>query len=264
MGEVELPVGYRGGRGRDTVVALHGFTGTGADFEVLVEVLGGAITLVAPDLPGHGLAADAVLDLPTCADALARLVDREGLDRPWLLGYSMGGRTALQLAVRHPDRIRGLVLVGAHPGITDADERAARLGADARRIGAIERAGVDAFLSEWRRIPLIATQDEIPQPWLGRMRERRAGLRGAGLQASLEGMGTGGMEPLWHALTDLPMPVLWLAGERDPRYVTLTERAARATPRGTHAVVPGAGHAAHLEAPQAFADIVRRWLAAVR
>lgn len=232
------------------VVLVHGFTQTGDSWAPVAEALAADHEVRAPDAPGHGANAAVHADLVEGA----RLVGAAG-GRGAYVGYSMGGRLALHLAVAQPETVTALVLLGATGGIEDPDERVARRDADEALAARLERIGTDAFLVEWLAQPLFV---RLP-PGGGGARSTDA----AGLAASLRLAGTGTQAPLWHRLHELSMPVLVLAGEHDEKFRRLGERLAAAVGANAElAVVPDAGHAAHLEQPAAFLDIVRPWLAA--
>jgi 2-succinyl-6-hydroxy-2,4-cyclohexadiene-1-carboxylate synthase len=159
------------------------------------------------------------------------------------VGYSMGGRLCLHLALARPDLVQRLVVLGAHPGLHDPGERAARREADEAWARLIEQEGVDAFLERWLAQPLFAGLRD-PGP-----RQRDPDV----LTRCLRRLGTGGQEPLWPRLGELAMPVLVLAGDRDDKYVDIGRHTAGAIgANAAFAVVPDAGHAAHLEQPEAF------------
>ena len=103
------------------LVMLHGFTQTRRSWDPIVERLGRRHETVLVDAPGHGASAAAELDLPTAAVDLAG-----SAGTGTYIGYSMGGRLALHVAVGHPEVVDRLVLVSSTPGIADTDERAAR------------------------------------------------------------------------------------------------------------------------------------------
>ncbi|MCO5169845.1 MAG: alpha/beta fold hydrolase [Planctomycetes bacterium] len=243
------------------VVALHGFTGGGADFLGLAPRLGRRV--VALDLVGHGLSPAPVARAPYALDRqlgrLGRALDRLGLEACVLLGYSLGARVALHLALRR--RVLGLVLIGGTPGLTDEAERTARREEDARRAAAAARDGVRAFLAAWRAQPLIATQARAPAWLQGAMRRGRARLTAHGLARTLEALSPGALPPLWDALPTLTAPTLLVTGEGDARFEPVARAMRERLPRARHAAVPGAGHAPHLERPAACARVVRRWLA---
>ncbi len=162
-----------------------------------------------------------------------------------LCGYSMGGRLALALALRIPERVRRLVLVSASPGLADAEERAARRAADEALADRIEAIGVEAFAREWAAQPLFAGQSaEVAAAAHAERLRRSAGE----LAAQLRGLGTGAMPSLWVRLGELPMPVSAVVGERDPKFRAIADRMGFPVE-----VVPRAGHALPLEAPAAVA-----------
>jgi pimeloyl-ACP methyl ester carboxylesterase len=103
------------GAGRPLVL-LHGGLGSGEMFEPIMPQLAERHQVVAPDLQGHGRTADIdrPLDIRVLADDIAALIDHLGLDRPDVVGYSLGGGVALQVAVRHPGKVRRLVAVSAN------------------------------------------------------------------------------------------------------------------------------------------------------
>jgi pimeloyl-ACP methyl ester carboxylesterase len=78
----------------------------------------------------------------------------------------------------------------------------------------------------------------------------------AGLAAALRGLGTGVMPPVWDRLGELTMPVALVVGERDERFRRIADEMAAAIPTARVVVVPGVGHAAHLEAPERVAGII--------
>ncbi len=233
------------------VVLVHGFTQTLASWQPLAGRLRPRWQVVRVDLPGHGGSGVVRADLPGAAGLLG------GAAGPGAyLGYSLGGRVCLRLALDRPDLVRALVLVGASPGIAGAGERAERRAADEVLARELERDGVAAFLDRWLAGPLFAT---LPAERAGRA--ERLGNSAAGLAAALRLLGTGTQEPLWARLPELAVPVLLVAGELDGKFAALAERMATTIgPRARVALVPRAGHAAHLEQPERFGDLVEPFL----
>jgi 2-succinyl-6-hydroxy-2,4-cyclohexadiene-1-carboxylate synthase len=233
------------------VVLVHGFTQTHRSWDVVIGALAPRHEVVALDAPGHGELADVGLDLWQGA----RLVAQQG-GRAAYVGYSMGGRLCLHVALAHPDFVEALVLVGATAGIRDEGERARRRRDDEERAARIERDGVDAFLREWLAQPLFAS---LPHEARG-LDDRRTNTA-AGLAASLRLAGTGAQQPLWNRLAELDMPVLLVAGERDERFTALAHEMEHEIGGNARvALVAGAGHAAHLERPDAFVAVMETFL----
>ena len=169
------------------------------------------------------------------------------------VGYSMGGRLSLRLALDRPDLVERLVLVSASPGIAESDARAERRAADERLATEIERDGVDAFLVGWLRQPLFATL----APEDAGLDERRRHCTVASLTHGLRALGPGSQEPLWDRLPDLSVDTLLVAGALDARYTALAGTMSDAIGARTRVeVVAEAGHAVPLERPDAVAHLV--------
>ena len=249
------------------LLLLHGFTGSGASWDHHVDVLASRFRTVTVDLIGHGRSAapddPERYRMDRCVVDLAAVLDRLGIGRAAGLGYSMGGRVALHLALAAPERVAALVLESASPGIADPAERAARVRADEELAAFIEREGIEAFVDRWERQPLFASQHRLPAATRQALRASRLANRPRGLANSLRGMGTGTMEPVHARLADLRLPVLLITGALDAKYVTLSHAMAEAMPDARLVIVPDAGHTVHLEQPEAFDAAVLDFLNAV-
>ena len=228
------------------MVALHGFTGSGADFDPLAARL--EMPVFAPDLLGHGGAPDPVEPRAHRMSAQAERIATQVGDGPVvLLGYSLGGRVALRVWPLLGERLAGMVLIGAHPGLTDPVERAERMAADHALAGQIEEQGISWFTNYWAQHPVIQSQSAIPAAIRGPMQDRRSRNRPLGLANSLRGAGQGAVDPVWDRLGDIPVPCLIVSGETDQKYGEIGASVARAIPKAEHVVIPSAGHCAHLE-----------------
>ena len=131
--DMDGPLAWRE-RGRGApVVFLHGLGGSRTSWEPQLADLSAGFRCIAWDMPGYGASAPIQpLTFAGIADAVARLLDKAGVDRAHLVGESFGGMHALHAALRHPDRISRLVLANTSPAFgadgTDADAwRRARL-----------------------------------------------------------------------------------------------------------------------------------------
>jgi 2-succinyl-6-hydroxy-2,4-cyclohexadiene-1-carboxylate synthase len=245
---LSMEVAGRGPR----LVLVHGFTQTGRSWGTVATDLARDHEVVRVDAPGHGHSASVAVDMVEGA----RLLGETGGAATYI-GYSMGARLCLHLALAEPQRVRALVLLSGTAGIEDAAARAARRRDDEALAVELERVGVAEFVRRWLARPLFAGLDE-DVAGLGARLENTV----PGLAASLRLAGTGAQDPLWSRLSELTMPVLAVAGERDERFAATAHAMAAAIGPGAEvAVVPGAGHAAHSEAPEAFLTLVRGFLA---
>lgn len=248
------------------VVLLHGFTGSSTTWTPFAETLAPHFEVIIFDIIGHGRSSSPKsLDryrMRQCVDDLVAALRELGHRRATWLGYSMGARTALQIAVHHPDAVDGLVLEGVTPGLADPEERAARVAADEALADRIEREGLEAFVDFWRSISLWDTQTGLSPETIAALRQQRMANSEIGLANSLRGMGTGAQQPLHDRLHEVDVPALLLTGALDQKFTAIARDMAAEMPRAELCPVAGAGHAVHLEDPAAFqaavADFLRR------
>lgn len=247
-------------------VLLHGFTGSSETMEGLARELAG-FRVLRVDLPGHGGSEDPTDPARWRPSALQRsllgVLDALGIREADFVGYSLGGRMALDFAVHHPKRCRSLAVIGARAGFADPAERRARCEADEALARRILAEGVPAFVDAWMALPLFRTQRRLGPAWLAAARAQRLRCRAEGLAGSLRGMGAGAQEPLQARLPALARPVLVCVGEQDLRFREPARELVERLPRAELAVIPRAGHAAHLENRAATGRRLREFLARV-
>jgi 2-succinyl-6-hydroxy-2,4-cyclohexadiene-1-carboxylate synthase len=233
------------------IVFVHGFTQTGNSMRPLAEhfaALGHESIVV--DLPGHGGSGGVRADLRRTADLLTDVAGPATY-----VGYSLGGRACLHAALMYPHLVRALVLIGANPGIDDDDLRAERRADDDRLAAEIGEIGVAAFVDRWVAQPLFAGLELTSNDRDDRLRNTAEGLA-----SSLFLAGTGAQGSLWRRLRELAMPVLFLAGALDGKFVDIGVQVAERVLRGTFVEIPECGHAAHLQRPAEVMEAIERWL----
>lgn len=247
-----------------TLALLHGFTGAASSWASIISRLAGAYQLIAFDLLGHGASASpadaASYRMESQAADIAGLLDQLAVRDAHLLGYSMGGRLALYLALRYPALFRSLILESASPGIDNETERAERRRRDEALADAIEAGGIDAFVQTWESLSLWETQSEA---LIREQRSQRAANDPVGLANCLRGMGAGAQPNLWPQLTNLRLPTCLIVGERDQKYRRINAAMAAAITGSRLEIVAGAGHNVHLENPRAFCQCLRSFLVSV-
>ena len=243
------------------VVLLHGFTGSSATWENFIQSAPSGIQLITIDLPGHGdTKSDKIKTMATCCNDLNGLFKDLKLSKFFLVGYSMGGRTALSYAATYPETIQGLLLESASPGLADARARKSRKEQDELLAERIETEGVKAFVDYWENIALFASQKELPQSKQNEIREERLRNSAQGLANSLRGMGTGSQVSNWEMLNKLHFPVLLLIGELDSKFITINKKMSELLPNAKIKVVEGAGHAIHVEKPATYGKLITAFI----
>ena len=250
------------------IVLLHGFTGSAETWTPLRQKLDSAYRVIAIDQPGHGQSSSPPdpdrYRLDRFASDLAFLLDSLDIERAVVLGYSMGGRAALRFAVDYPRVVAGIVLESTSPGILDPKLRSERRTSDSALADDIERAGMEAFVQRWEALPLWDTQHTLPESAQLQLRQQRLSNDPSGLANSLRGAGAAQEGPMLDSAVGIQGPVLLIAGALDPKYVQLGRLLEKSIRNSRLEIVPNAGHAVHLEQPDAFASAIMNFLSTIQ
>lgn len=255
--------------GAPVVVLLHGFLGGPDDWSGVASRLSGRFEVVGAALPGHD-GVDFPPQLPE--DAFSAVSDAlmeelrafAGPRRLFVGGYSMGGRFALNLAIRHGAALAGAVIESAAPGISDPAGRAARAAHDdalaQELVGAVDPAEFRAFLTRWyARAPFDTLSPGQQTALVAKRLENDPGA----LAAALRQFSVGRQPDLWPELPGLAVPTLVICGERDHKYRQIAEDMAARSPKVAVHVMANAGHNVHFEQPDAYTTVLRGFLEAV-
>ena len=232
---------------RAMTFALHGNLGAAADWRVR-EFFGGETETV--DLWTD---VEEGLEMNAWADRFCRQV-RQSPDgeKPWLAGYSLGGRLALHALLAEPELWRGAVIVSAHPGLRNETERQARLIRDREWSDRVRNGNWEEFLDLWNAQPVFAGQsmDET----LARQRSLE-GQREAVAQA-FDSWSLGRQGDLRSQLFECPVPVLWVSGVNDEKFSRIAAEVADVTPCAEHSLIENCGHRVLDDAPDALAGAI--------
>ena len=246
------------------LVLLHGFTGAASTWKPFCPIWGQHSTLLIVDLIGHGETESPGdmerYDIKKVADDLKLLLDELGIEKTDMLGYSMGGRTAITFASLYPERIRKLVLESTTPGLENSSDREARVQQDHKLAMKIESEGLGKFIDFWESIPLFQSQLNLPEEVREQIRSQRLENNPVGLANSLRGMGTGAQPSWWDKLTDFDFQTLLITGELDKKFCKIASDMASKLPNATHLSIIDCGHAIHVEEREKFGTIVSEFL----
>lgn len=242
------------------ILAFHGFMGSGADFDPLAVRLD--VDFEAPDMIGHGTnhSMNPVdYNSNVQVDYWIQRIPKGSI----LIGYSMGGRLALQLATRYPTHFAGLIVIGGTPGLRESGKIIKRVQWDASQAHRLLQDGIVPFVDYWQQLQIISTQSNIPFEIRGPMIERRLQQDPAMLALSMQHFGTGTMPSCWDDLEHLTMPTLLMVGEQDPKYQQIANEMMFYLPNAQLSIVPNAGHCAHLENLDWSANVIQFFVAEI-
>ena len=177
-----------------------------------------------------------------------------------LVGYSMGARLALALAVAKPRRYRGLIFCSGNPGIEDEQQRQQRYASDCRMADRVDKDDRAEFLEYWYTSAVFRTLT----PAIREQEIQRKLTRGGDSWSSILRCYSVAEQPnYWPRLTKLPITCMAIAGEQDKKYVRFVTRMG-SLPNIEARIVPDCGHIVHHEQPRVFLDLVREFLSLVQ
>ena len=235
-------------------LCLHGFTGGPRSWDFLARA--SSEVLIAPALIGHDGAnePETVSRFEDEVDRLAAFANGKPVH---LIGYSLGARLALGIAVRHPGLVSRLSLLSGHPGLTSEPERALRRASDAAWCDLLQTQGLAAFVDAWQAQALWASQERLPPAIREQKRKERLSHSAVGLCRSLRVTGLATMPNFLPLLTQIRVPTDVVAGELDAKFCELARVLARGLEHGRLAIIPDTGHDLLLEQPELITQLIR-------
>lgn len=245
------------------LVMLHGFMGDSRSFNHLLESLSEFCNPVTIDLLGHGSTSAPMLSsrygtFEQVEDI--RIIFRE-LNLPpfFLLGYSMGGRLAIQTAIIHYQYLSGLILESTTFGIINDNDSTERIHKDEERATEIERNYRD-FVDKWNQAALFKSNSTHSEKRKQALMKIQKNQRPHGLANSLRGFGTGSMPSADIALRDLKIPVLILSGDKDEKFTKIGNEMNQLIKNSKHIIIPNSSHRIHIDNPDSYLQSIKNFI----
>lgn len=259
---VHYHVSEWGDKENPPLVLLHGFSQSSATWDEIASELSRDYFVVAPDFVGHGqsdLPEDpTVYELGAALEMLTALLRWLWVDQVNLVGYSMGGRIALAYACTHPHHVASLTLESTGLGPKTEQQHQAMLKRDFEMIEKLMEGDLEKFMDVWENQPVFDSQKKLSPEVQAALRADRLDNDPRALALTVRGSGHHTMPDLSYKIRRLPLPVLYIAGVLDRKYVKVAEQLQHSP--GISCVLMNTGHNTHLEAPQSFCRQVRAFL----
>lgn len=269
--------------GRDTddnvVVFLHGFLGTGEEWTSIMRALSQSARCIAVDLPGHGSkiqkdvnyesAEEPSYSIETIAYVMEKLFNGFTPGKVTLVGYSMGARIALYMALRFHTKVKGAVIVSGSPGLRDESARKIRRAKDDSKARSLVSHGLELFLDNWYAGELWKSLRDHPRfsdIFASRLQHHDL----LSLAKVLSDSSVGWQPQLWDDLKHCKVPLRLIVGGKDLKFKSIAQKMLQEIQGATNVYdkadickivkVPDAGHALHLENPLALIRAISRFL----
>ncbi len=240
------------------ILFLHGFMGSGQDWQTLIEYLWplnrtSSLEILTPDLPGFGKTPLPHHNRQELYQELGALWSQWKADI--VVAYSLGGRVALELSLLH-NTPQILILESAGPGLEKEGDRKKRLELDKERAQELKK-NRPSFLKKWWQAPLFGNL--IKHPAYPSLLHSRLVDPGTNWAKAVELYSPGHMPNLWPVLTQIKgTQVYYFHGENDPIYHQYSKKLQRQNLKNWHfKKFSGVGHNIHFESPEKLAEQIR-------
>jgi 2-succinyl-6-hydroxy-2,4-cyclohexadiene-1-carboxylate synthase len=248
------------------ILFLHGFMGDLLEFKQAIAVLSKQFYCVAINLLGHGQTEviDQVADrdddytIQSTANFVIKFLDLLCVERCFLVGYSMGGRLALYLALHFPKYFSRVVLESASAGLRTEAERSNRRSLDRQLAAKLETSDFRLFLENWYQQSIFTNLRSHPN--FAQMLEQRLNNSPSQLAKSLRNLSTGVQPSLWGKFSDNEIPLLLLAGELDPKFVQINRQMEEVCKFAKLEIITRCSHNIHFENSDLFVEKVEAFL----
>ena len=250
-----------GERNKPVILFLHGFMGSCKDFEEVTNLLTEDFCCLLIDLPGHGkteVKCDLDYQMPEVAIAIVALLKQLTIERCFLVGYSMGGRLALYLAVFFPQYFDKAILESASPGLEKKIDRNNRIKQDLQIANRLNK-DFNLFLQQWYANPLFSSF--VKHPNYQQAIAARLQNNPNSLSKSLKYMGLGTQPSLWKYLESIQLPILLIVGKLDTKFVAINQRISSLSPQFQIEIVENTDHNVHFGRSSNFTRLVKVFLA---
>lgn len=244
------------------LVLLHGFMGSGDSFKHLIPSLTDFCNPITIDLLGHGKTEGSEMHYRFSSNEqvadICKLIGEQFPTPLYVLGYSMGGRLALQSCLKRPDLFLGLILESTTFGLENLQERQARQALDAQRADSI-MGNFESFLKEWNNMPLFKAGN-LSEKQKNTLTHIQRNQNPVWIGNTLLGFGTGTMPFLGNYLDQLSLPVKLIAGSLDTKFVNIMNSMLKKIDNCSLSIIKNAAHRVHFDQQEIYISLLSEFI----
>ena len=241
---------------------MHGFLGSNSDWQNIINYFSLDYYCIAIDLPGHGLSkvdeANNSYNIENTAKYIIELLHKNDIKKCNLIGYSMGGRIAIFLAIYYSEFFEKIIIESAQPGIMNEFERLQRINHDQKLATKLEEQSFSEFLEFWYNQPVFNTLKKHKN--FANLKKSRLNNNPKNLAKSLLEIGAGVQPSLWGDLKRIKNTCLLIAGEFDTKYQKIFSKMHKEIFSSIFVIIKNAGHNVHFENPEEYAKVIKKFL----
>ena len=234
------------------LILIHGFTGSHKSFDKLSNFLKQYFKIIKLDMIGHGLSMDYDVSSYSFSESInyiEKIIEELNLKKVNILGYSLGGRLAMQFAIKNQHQVNKMILCSSSFGIEKKSERISRIRSDEKIIELLINENLEKFVNFWQNIPLWESEKKLPVEIKSKHRRIRLEQKNEGLLLNLRYQGQGVQKYLGKSLKNIKLKTLIMYGGKDLKYKVISKKMIELIENSELCEVPNSGHNIVLEHP---------------
>lgn len=231
-------------------VCIHGFLGNPSDWMRLGLEKRVKLEVSYPNLLADP---DSIVPYREWAEAFNSRISQPTI----LVGYSLGGRLAMHAALHSPHLYQGLVIISSHYGLTDENEKSARLEHDQKWANRFRKENWEQVIKAWNSQPVFQNDTHT-------FSRNEQDFSRESLARALDIWSLGRQENLKKRVEELSVPAMFVAGEYDKRYVTLTRSLDLSSPHSNIWIATESGHRVPWQQPNKFTKQLSLFIDAIQ
>ena len=248
------------------VVFLHGFLGNQKEWLDIIKSLKNKYRIILFDLPGHGGSVfdvnkidKKIYEFTNTTNTIVNILKKLNVNKSMLIGYSMGGRLALNLAIKYPSIFSKVFIESASPGLETEQEILKRKANDEKTAKLIKELNFSEFIDNWYNQKVFEGIKKSLK--YEDLKNQRLKNDTNNIALALKGLSVANMPCLWNKLSNLKLPLYFIAGKNDEKYCIIGQRMSQYSQKISFKIVNNCGHNIHFENREEYLNLLVNFFA---